>query len=73
MAALMAGESTVLPSPVAPKVRTSNVIGVAAVFFAGAAAAAARAGTAVAARPMLLSLRRSRRAEEKGVFMAWRC
>jgi hypothetical protein len=54
-------------------VRTSNVIGVAAVFFAGAAAAAARAGTAVAARPMLLSLRRSRRAEEKGVFMAWRC
>jgi hypothetical protein len=71
MALLMAGESTVLPSPVAPKARTSKNMGVAdpaAPVFC-AAAKAGSAAAADAASPMLPSFSRSRRAESN-VFIA---
>src|SRR5438067_87289 len=64
IALLIAGVSTVLPSPVAPKLRTSKNTGDIpgpATFFG--AASAGIADTAEAAKPMLLSLSRSRRAE----------
>src|SRR5579859_4685429 len=60
IALLIAGESTVFPSPVAPYVRTSKKIGeraVASTFFR--AASTGTAEKAEAARPILLSLKRS--------------
>jgi hypothetical protein len=73
MAALMAGESMALPSPMAPNVRMSKRRGEAGPLgWALRLCAAARAGTAAAAeaaKPMLPSLMRSRRAELKE-FMA---
>src|SRR5215469_2558835 len=64
IALLMAGESTVLPSPTAPKLRTSKIApaGNTVEGFGIAAKADGAAVTAAAAKLMVPSLRSSRRA-----------